>query len=225
MPTTRAATTSTGSQGATRFRGWPVAAVEFLEQIEVDNTKTFWTANKQVYETKVLAPMQALLAELAPEFGEGRVMRPYRDTRFSSDKSPYKTNIAAHNRSGYISLSAHALGVGVGLYAPSAAQLARYRAAVAADRTGTELAALVAALSKKRVEVSAHEVLKTAPRGYPPDHPRIELLRHKGLTAWRDWPIGAWLGTAGAKTRIERFLRDAAPLRIWLERNVGAAED
>lgn len=225
MPSTPVSTKKPRSENLNRFRGWPAAAVEFFEQIEIDNTKTFWAANKQIYQTKVLAPMQALLAELAPEFGEGRIMRPYRDTRFRADKSPYKTNIAAHNPAGYISLSAHALGVGAGLYTPSAHQLTRYRAAAAADRTGHELAQLVSVLRKKGIEVSAHDVLKTAPRGYPADHPRIELLRYKGLTAWREWPIGAWLGAATAKRRIEQFLRDAAPLRAWLERNVGVAED
>lgn len=201
------------------FRGWPAAAVEFLGQIEIDNTKTFWNANKTLYETKVRAPMEALLAELAPEFGQGAVMRPYRDTRFSADKSPYKAFIAAHNGAGYISLSARVLGVGSGLYMPTAQQLARFRAAVAAERTGAELAQIVGVLRTKGIDVGAHETLKTAPRGYPADHPRIELLRHKGLTAWREWPVGPWLGRSGAKGRIEHFLRDTAPLRSWLERH------
>ncbi len=109
----------------------------------MDNTKSYWTAHKEFYESSVLGPMRALLTELAPEFGEGRVFRPYRDTRFSRDKSPYKTTIAAHNDAGYISLSADALGVGSGLYMPSPAQLARFRAAVADDKTGAALLRLL----------------------------------------------------------------------------------
>ena len=109
----------------------------------MDNTKSFWTAHKEFYEAEVRGPMQDLLAELAPEFGEGHIFRPYRDTRFSVDKSPYKTNIAAHLDGGYLSLSADALGVGSGLYMPSPAQLARFRAAVADDRRGAELVGLV----------------------------------------------------------------------------------
>ena len=80
----------------------------------MDNTKRYWTAHKEFYLANVLAPMQELIAELEPEFGPGRIFRPYRDTRFSSDKSPYKTNIAAHSGAGYISLSSDALGVGSG---------------------------------------------------------------------------------------------------------------
>jgi uncharacterized protein (TIGR02453 family) len=195
--------------------------VDFFDGLEADNTKTYWTEHKEFYETHVLAPMQALMAELAPEFGHGRIFRPYRDTRFSRDKAPYKTNIAAHNDAGYISLSADALGVGSGLYMPAPDQLARFRAAVADETSGTRLLGLVRNLEKKRIEVSARETLKSAPRGYAGDHPRIELLRHKGLTAWREWPVGAWLGTASSKRRIVEFLRATAPLRKWLDDHVG----
>ena len=195
--------------------------VEFFDELEMDNTKTFWTAHKEFYEAGVLGPMRELLAELAPEFGEGHIFRPYRDTRFSVDKAPYKTNIAAHNNGGYISLSADALGVGSGLYMPSSAQLARFRAAVADDKRGTELVGLVEGLRQKHIEVTAHEVLKTAPRGYPKDHPRIDLLRNKGVISWKQWPPGAWLGKAAAEKRLVEFLRASRPLNSWLETNVG----
>jgi uncharacterized protein (TIGR02453 family) len=203
------------------FKGWTAAAPEFFDRLEVDNTKTFWTGHKDLYEAKVKGPMESLLAELAPKFGEGKIFRPYRDVRFSRDKSPYKTNIAATNDGGYISLNATELGVGAGLYMPSSDQLARFRAAVAADTTGRQVVRIVAALENKGVSVTSHEVLKTAPRGYPKDHPRIELLLFKGLTAWQQWPVGPWLGTAAAKQRIVDFFRAAAPLRTWLDANVG----
>ena len=174
----------------------------------MDNSKTYWTAHKAFYLDSVLGPMQALLAEIESEFGEGKVFRPYRDTRFSPDKSPYKTTIAAHNDVGYISLSSDALGVGTGLYMPSSDQLARYRAAVADEIRGGQLLDLVEGLRKKHIEVSSHEALKSAPRGYPKDHPRIDLLRLKGLTAWKEWPVGAWLATpsrsAGSSSSYER---------------------
>ena len=77
------------------FRGWGPEALEFFEGLEADNSKSYWQKNKSTYETKVLAPMQELLAELEPEWGEGRIFRPYRDIRFSADKSPYKTMMGA----------------------------------------------------------------------------------------------------------------------------------
>jgi len=92
---------------------------------------------------------------------------------------------------------------------------------VADEQTGTELVKLIAALTGKGMEVSAHETLKTAPRGYPKDHPRIELLRQKGVTVWKQWEVGAWLGTAGARRRVVETLEAAEPLRRWLADNVG----
>jgi uncharacterized protein (DUF2461 family) len=70
-------------------------------------------------------------------------------------------------------------------------------------------------------DVSGHGVLKTAPKGYPKDHPRIELLRYKGIITWRDWQAGAWLGTRKAKDRVAEFLRASRPLERWLRTNVG----
>jgi uncharacterized protein (TIGR02453 family) len=204
------------------FRGWSERAIEFYEGLEADNSKTYWQANKVVYEERVLAPMQALLAELAPEFGEAKIFRPYRDVRFSADKSPYKTAIAASlAEGGYIQLSALGLGVGAGMYVLAPDQLERYRAAVADDPAGTELAGLVAAAAKAGIAVTGHESLKTVPRGYPKDHARVDLLRQKGLITWRQWPVARWLGTAAAKDRVVGFFRASAPVGAWLDRNVG----
>ena len=207
------------------FRGWPAEAIEFFEGLEADNTKAYWQDNKPVYERQVRGPMEELLTDLGPEFGEGKIFRPYRDVRFSKDKAPYKTNIAATlAEGGYISLSADGLSAGTGMYMPATDQLARLREAIADDRTGKKLVGIVDALREAGIEVTAHDVLKTAPRGYPKDHPRIELLRHKGLIAWRQWPVAAWLGTRKAKDRIVEFLHAAGPLNQWLDKNVGPSE-
>ena len=203
------------------FRGWPAEALEFFEGLEADNSKTYWQQNRDVYEKLVRAPMQELLDELASEWGEGRIFRPYRDIRFSADKSPYKTNIAAVIGDGYVQLTADGLGAGCGMYEMDADQLDRYRKAVAEDGSGVELATLVATVRKAGLEVTGHDVLKTAPRGYPRDHPRIELLRYKGLITWREWPAGAWLGTGGAKDRVVEFFRRSKPVNEWLRTNVG----
>lgn len=203
------------------FRGWPAEALEFFEGLEADNTKTYWQANKHVYETLVRAPMEELLAELEPEWGEGHIFRPYRDVRFSADKSPYKTHIGAVVGDGYVQLTADGLGAGSGMWEMAPDQLERYRRAVADDRRGEELARLVAAVRAAGLEVTGHETLKTAPRGYPKDHPRIELLRLKGLIAWREWPAGAWLGTGRAKDRVVELFRRSEPLNRWLHAHVG----
>jgi uncharacterized protein (DUF2461 family) len=103
-------------------------------------------------------------------------------------------------------------------------QLARYREAVADDRTGKAVARLVDKATADGIEVSAHDVLKTAPKGYPKDHPRIDLLRQKGLIYWKLWPVGGWLGTPKAKDRVVELLRAAKPLVKWLDANVGPSE-
>ena len=68
-----------------------------------------------------------------------------------------------------------------------------------------------------------HDMLKSAPRGYPADHPRIDLLRYKGLAAYREWPVEPWLGTPAAADRIREFLRSTRPLTGWLDAHVGAS--
>src|SRR6185312_17046357 len=98
---------------------------------------------------------------------------------------------------------------------------ARYRRAVDEDRTGKELESLVAAAARKKIGITGHEQLKTAPRGYPKDHPRIDLLRNKGLVAWQEWPPAPWLGTKKAKDRVIAFLHATDPLAEWLDTNVG----
>ena len=100
-------------------------------------------------------------------------------------------------------------------------QLERYRAAVDDGKTGAQIESIVAAARAKGLEVSAHEALKTAPRGYPKDHPRIDLLRQKGLITWKQWPVAAWLGTAQAKKRIVDVFAEAKPMNTWLDKHVG----
>ena len=207
------------------FRGWPAEAIEFYEGLEADKSKTYWNENKSVYDNCVLRPMTELLADLAPEFGASKLFRPYRDVRFSADKAPYKTTIAATlELGGYIQLSAAGLAAGCGMWMMAPDQLERYRKAVSTETTGQSLAELLAALRAAGMQAGGHDELKTAPKGYPKDHPRIELLRYKGVTSWKQWPPGAWLGKAAAKDRVVSFLRTSLPLNEWLAANIGPSE-
>ncbi len=207
------------------FGGWPGEAVEFFEDLEEDNTKSFWQAHIETYEVSVKRPMEELLAELEPEFGAGRLFRPYRDVRFSKDKSPYKTNIAAAvGPSGYVTLSAEGLGVGAGMHVMAPDQLDRYRKAVDAQKSGTTLELLVEAVKAKGYGCAPSDPLKTAPKGYPKDHPRIELLKGKGITVWKLWAPANWLGTKTAKERVLDVLWASAPLNDWLGKHVGESE-
>lgn len=207
------------------FSGFPPEALEFFERLTVDNSKTFWVANKPTYDDDVRTPMSALLAELGKTYGPFTIFRPNRDIRFSKDKTPYKTNIAASTEteggaSVYIGFSADGLYAGTGYYYFAKDQLERYRAAVANEGTGGTLQSLVAAARRKGYEVHG-EHLKVAPRGYPKDHPRVALLRHGGLYVGKPFPIEPWLQSKAALTKVKAALKGAAPVAEWIDAHVG----
>jgi uncharacterized protein (TIGR02453 family) len=208
------------------FSGWPPEAVAFFEGLQADNTKAYWTANRGRYEESVRGPLADLLEDLGEEFGPARIARPYRDMRFAAGRSPYKTEIyASFDRGGYVNFSADGLRAALGYVMMSPAQLDRYRRAVDGGAAGPGLAGVVARLRAEGIEVSAVQPVRTAPRGYPADHPRIGLLRGKGLICWQDWPVAPWLHTAAARDRVVGFFHTAAPLHQWLDQHVGADPD
>jgi uncharacterized protein (TIGR02453 family) len=206
------------------FQGWPEEALDFFEGIERNNSKDYWAAHKAIYSEAVLGPMVELTEDLSPEFGPVKIFRPYRDTRFSPDKSPYRTEIGATVGSAYIRLSAAGLAAGNGLYRLEPDQLTRYRDAVAGDASGAQLSSVVTALSGQGLTLIAHDVLKSAPRGYPADHPRIDLLRRKGLAAYREWPVEPWLSTPAGMDHVREFLVSTKPLTDWLDGHVGPSQ-
>jgi uncharacterized protein (TIGR02453 family) len=208
------------------FRGWPADALDFYRGLEADNSKTYWQANKARYEDSVKAPFEALIDELDPEFGPMRMFRPYRDVRFSKDKSPYKTAAAIYGEreggtSYYLHLSTSGLFAGSGSYHMAPDQLVRFREALDDPAKGGEIEAICAGLEKKGHSIGAAEELKSAPRGYAKDHPRISFLRRKGLVAGFEFPIAAWLHTPKAKDRVVKVWREQAPLDDWLDARVG----
>jgi len=202
------------------FAGWPEAAVDFYDGLEEDNSKAWWAAHKPEYDEAVRAPMDALLAELAAEFGPGKVFRPYRDVRFSKDKRPYKEHIGAvctddEGRVNYVQVSAAGLMAGGGAYQLEPAHLDAVRRAVANERTGAQLERIVADLQEQGLELGG-DALRTAPRGYPKDHPRIALLRQKAFYGYREWPVEPWLHTPAVKDEVITVWRACRPLHDWL---------
>jgi uncharacterized protein (DUF2461 family) len=100
-------------------------------------------------------------------------------------------------------------------------QLERYRQAVVDDGSGAELQRIASAVRKAGYDIEGHGQLKTAPKGYPKDHHRVEFLRYKGIVTWKEWPAAAWLGTRKALDRVVAFLEASKPLNAWLDSNVG----
>jgi uncharacterized protein (TIGR02453 family) len=204
------------------FTGIPIAALDFYEDLEADNTKSFWTAHKQVYDDAVRGPLEALAAALAPEFGAAKLFRPYRDVRFAKDKTPYKTHQGAYfvESALYLHVSAAGLFVAGGYWDTSSAQVDRLRRAVADDVAGAALERTVRAVRKAGFEVGGATITRV-PTGYPKDHPRAELLKHKSLTASRELGCPDWLSTTRAKTEVAKAWRKLAPLISWLDTHVG----
>jgi uncharacterized protein (TIGR02453 family) len=219
-------TPSASPAGApTAFAGFGEGAVEFYDGLVADNSKAYWTDHRHVYEHDVLAPMQALLALLEPEFGPGKVFRPYRDVRFSRDKTPYKTACGATAGPFYVQLSTDGLMAAGGGYRWASDQLARFRTAVDDERRGRDLEARLAAVRAATVDGAALAVagdrLATRPRGVAPDHPRVELLRHRSLYAHCGWPPDDLLHEAATAGRVAAAWRAMRPLTEWLADHVG----
>lgn len=202
------------------FEGFPEAALDFYDDLELDNTKSFWQAHKAVYDEAVAAPMKALTATLEPEFGAAKIFRPYRDVRFARDKSPYKTHQGAYVPTGpstgyYVQVSAAGVMVGAGFYEASSTRLASIREAMANDAHGAQLVGILDELSADGWTIGG-DTLKTAPRGYDVSHPRIELLRHKSLTVGRAYGFDPVIHTGALVERIRDDWRKTTPFLDWV---------
>ncbi|MDN5748790.1 MAG: DUF2461 domain-containing protein [Pseudonocardia sp.] len=207
----------------TGFAGFGEDAVEFYDGLTADNSKAYWSDHRGAYERDVRAPMQALLAACEPEFGAGKIFRPHRDIRFSHDKTPYKTHCGATVGGFYVQVGADGLMAAAGYYQMAPDQVARYRTAVDDPRRGDDLAARLAAVEAAGATV-AGEQLKTRPRGVDPEHPRLALLRHRSLYAWRRWPPDDALHGPESLHRVVGTWRALVPLTEWLVDHVGPSD-
>lgn len=211
---------------ADTFTGWPVDATTFLGELAAENTPEFWESHRHRHAASVRGPMQAVAADLEAEFGPVRVFRAHVNRRFRPDAAPLRTDTGGTARSGggsvlAVVLGAAALSASAGHWSFDGGQLARFRRAVAGAE-GEELEAVLAGLAG--FDVDDPDPLVGVPRGYPRDHPRTALLRHRGLQATRTWPVGPWLATAEPLDRIRDAWRAAGPLVEWLDRHVGSAD-
>jgi uncharacterized protein (TIGR02453 family) len=230
---------ATSTEGA-RFEGFADARLSFFRALSKHQDRQWFLAHKREYEQGWQEPMQALLTEarqkLDPiyrhcELAEPKVMRIYRDVRFSKDKSPYKTWIGGGvsvARSAKLPEAPAALYMHLGLeggrptcfgaagvYGMAPDVLARYRAALLDEKRGREVAGMIAKLEKKGFRVGAMETTKKVPRGVDPNHPRAELLKKKGLIVAFEAPPSSIPKRALLQWAVDRA-RAAAPLVEWL---------
>ena len=207
------------------FTGFPEAALDFYDDLEMDNTKAYWEAHKPTYLEAVKAPMVALTDALAPEFGTAKVFRPFRDVRFAKDKTPYKINQGAFVGAGpacgwYVEISARGVRTGAGFYDASGTDLARIRTSIDVEATGKQLQQILKKLEKAGFTIGGQQ-LKTTPRGYDADHPRIELLRHKSLTVGHDYGFEPIIHTPDLIEAVRKDWKAARPLVEWVAERLG----
>lgn len=183
--------------------------VRFLKELEKNNNREWFDANKHRYESAVREPALAYIEAMAPHLAKisgafvaspkkvgGSLMRVYRDIRFSKDKTPYKTNIGiqfrhvagkdVHAPGFYLHIEPATVFMGAGIWRPDSATVNNTRMHM--DNSQAEWKKLVAALKRKGFELHG-ESLKKPPRGYPADHPLIEDLKRKDFIATQDLKV------------------------------------
>ena len=202
---------------------WPPAALEFLRELEDNNDRDWFKANRTRYDDHLVAPGRAL-AESVGHLGTAKFFRPYNDARFHH-RPPIKEQLGiaiGYGGAGgfYVELSLDGLLLGAGLHHPATDQLERFRTAIDDGRR--------AAAFERAVEQAADAgmtlvdpVLKRAPRGYPVDHPRIERLRLKSLTLYARHTLEPWLHDDGCGARVREQLGATRPFVTWLGKHVG----
>ena len=219
-----------------RFDGFADSRGDFFSALTLHNDRDWFLAHKAEYEAGWLEPMKALLAELraglAPayrglELGAPRVFRIQRDLRFSREKVPYKTHVGGLLPVGeaggpfggpcavYVHVGHDEAFAGAGSYALDPAGLARHRRALLDPRRGAAAGRLASALTARGFELSAIQTLKRPPPGVPADHPRLDLLRLKGLVASVPLPRRL-LARRALLDEVLARAREAAPLVRWL---------
>jgi uncharacterized protein (TIGR02453 family) len=216
------------------FDGFPASAFTWFGGLERDNTREYFAATRETYERDVRGQLEALFEVLQGELGgHWKVFRQQRDLRFTPDKRPYKDRTygvlsggARPGRGFFAAVAASGLHAASGGYQLDRGQLERFRAAVVDDGAGPALERIVADLDAGGFELWG-EQLKTAPRGFDRDHPRIGLLRRKALTmaAHLSPDPQAGIPSAAALEHVRGTWAAAEPLNAWLDEHVGAPAD
>ena len=205
---------------------WPPEALEFLRELEANNDREWFKANRARYDTHLIEPAREMAQGLS-HLGEPHMFRPYHDTRFHM-RPPIKEQVGVaigYGGSGgyYFELSLDGLLVAAGMHHPASDQLERFRRTIDDGRRAAGFERAVKAATATGLEL-APPALKRAPRGFPIDHPRIERLRLKELAVYRRHPLEPWLHTAECDERVRGELESARPLVAWLGKHVGPSE-
>jgi uncharacterized protein (TIGR02453 family) len=202
---------------------WPPEALEFLRELEANNDRDWFKANRGRYDEYLLEPARRMADGLG-DFGEPHFFRPWNDTRFHM-RPPIKEQLGVAIGYGgaggyYFELSLDGLLVAGGMHQPAPDQLTRFRALIDDGRRAASFERALAKAEAGGLELST-QALKRAPRGYPLDHPRIERLRLKSLTVSKRHDLEPWLHKPACDKKVRAQLEAARPLVEWLRQHVG----
>jgi uncharacterized protein (TIGR02453 family) len=204
---------------------------QFLVELKFNNERAFFTENKARYEKEVKLPFRAAVERLAEKIGEfhpggleSKIFRIYRDTRFSKDKTPYKTNVAAHfgrpQDGGNVHLPAFYLHLepgesfaGGGLWMPEPSDLKAVRDRIAAADSDWKK------LKAEGVELWRSDELKRVPKGYPSDHPDADDLKRRHFFRLRSL-ADAEIFSPRFEEKVLAAFQAAAPLVTFLEKTI-----
>lgn len=206
--------------------GIPAEAFDFYDHLAIDNTRDFWAAHKGEYEQYVREPLRALAEAVESDFGPSHLYRPYRDMRFSKDKTPIKDHqgcvFAAENGLGwYVQISGAGLMVAGGWYQSTGPQVKRYREYLA-EYSSEQLRKAIAVAEAAGFVIDGDQ-LKTRPRGVAEDDPDLDLFRHRTLHATRKWEPGAWMETPELEVVVRESFEAIRPLIEVLAEMAGPA--
>lgn len=210
------------------FRGFPPGALDFLRELEANNDRDWFKAERRRYDELLVAPARELGEELeAAGFGRAHLFRPWNDTRFHPGP-PIKEHLGlavGYEGAGgfYVELSLDGLLIAAGLHNPAPDQVERMRRLVDDGRTAAALSRAIASAEAAGLSLNEPD-LRRAPRGYAVDHPRIDLLRRRALTVSQRHGLARWIHTPAAGRRIRAQLDAAAPLVRWLRARVGPTD-
>lgn len=184
------------------------ALATFFRGLAAHNDTTWFEDHRDDWQRHVQEPMEALLAEAERRYGPGRVLRQHRDLRFTPDKRPYREDTGLTAGGVYLSAGVDGIQAGGGLYTPSRAQLTAARTAIDEHpQAAAALQRVLDELTDAGFEL-AGPPLKTAPRGYPADHPRIGLLRMQHYAALVHLPLTSPLAdVVDAWERVQPLVR------------------
>lgn len=208
------------------FRGYPPEAIEFLRELEANNDRDWFKANRARYDEYVVGPVKALGDDLS-DLGRTHTFRPWNDTRFHA-RPPIKEHVGlavGYEGAGgwYVEFSLDGVLIAAGLHNPAPDQVDRYRRALDAAPKAAALTKALGAARKAGLELGEPD-LSRGPRGYAADHPRIDLLKRRRLVVTQRHELAAWMHKPSAGKRIRAQLDAGAPLVRWLRQHVGPSE-